>query len=362
MLIEVRTSPSSPFNVYFYARRNPPHITELINVNPRPAPQYRFPLRLSSPPHRSQRPRFHSPNRLWRSDPHRHPLLPPLGIALRSTASLPPYLVIELLPPLSWPCIKSRPLRVSLHPLLLPRFYFPTPLTRSCYLQLCHPTLRSIQRELPVPQVGIWKDDREPTLPRWVPMYPLTQPPSFRQTTVKWASLPIRMIAAMNLQRALSSSEMTKFAPSRLIEVTHRTAIKVSLSVHMAMLFLANHSQPSLDRQSNCTSFDGLDSVQSPDHVAHCYTNTYMDHSAQVFNGDVARAYDPSSTREHHLHGGSIKNQSKLVNGDLDRDTFLAIFCNSNDGTRQEGGRREGTRHRRRGPRAEGRAGPQPRV
>ena len=219
-----------------------------------------------------------------------------------------------------------------------------------------------MQLDLLVPQVEIWKDDREPTLPRWVPKLRLTQPPGFRQTTVKWASPPILTIAATNLQRALSSSETTKFAPSRLTEVTHRTAIKVSLSVHLTRLPLANHLQPSLDRQSNCTSFDGLNSVQSPDHIAHCYTNTYMDHSAQVFNGDVARAYDPSSTREHHLHGGSVKNKSKLVNGDLDRDTFLAIFCNSDDGARQDGGRREGTRHRRRGPRAEGRAGPQPRV
>ncbi|KAJ6136981.1 hypothetical protein N7497_012233 [Penicillium chrysogenum] len=57
------------------------------------------------------------------------------------------------------------------------------------------------------------------------------------------------------------------------------------------------------DRLSNCTSFD-LDNVQSPDHIKHCYTNTNMDRSARVYNGDVARAYDSSSTREHHLHGG----------------------------------------------------------
>ncbi|KAJ5588618.1 hypothetical protein N7537_011296 [Penicillium hordei] len=123
------------------------------------------------------------------------------------------------------------------------------------------------------------------------------------------------------------------------------------------------------DRQSNCTSFDGCDNIQSPDHVRHCYTNTSMDNSAQVFNGDIARAYDASSTREHHLHGGSVKNKSRLVNGDLDRDTFLAIFCNPNDearleggrrgggrreGGRREGGRREEARPRRRGSRMEG--------
>ncbi|KAJ5181969.1 hypothetical protein N7449_012116 [Penicillium cf. viridicatum] len=105
-----------------------------------------------------------------------------------------------------------------------------------------------------------------------------------------------------------------------------------------------NHDQ---DRQSNCTSFDGCDNIQSPDHIRHCYTNTSIDNS-QVFNGDIARAYDASSAREHHLHGGSVKNKSRLVNGDLDRDTFLAIFCNSNDEARL------GARPRRRGPRMEG--------
>lgn len=87
-----------------------------------------------------------------------------------------------------------------------------------------------------------------------------------------------------------------------------------------------------------------------------------MDRSARVYNGDVARAYDSSSTREHHLHGGSVKNQSRLVNGDLGRDTFLAFFCNSDNESRQEGGRREESRHRRRRPRAEGRPLPQHRV
>ncbi|KAJ5978640.1 hypothetical protein N7501_001982 [Penicillium viridicatum] len=108
------------------------------------------------------------------------------------------------------------------------------------------------------------------------------------------------------------------------------------------------------DRQSNCTSFEGRDNVQSPGHIRHCYTNTNLDHSAQVFNGDVARAYDSSSTREHHLHGGSVKNKSRLVNGDLDRDTFLAIFCNSNDEARPEAGQREDAHPRRREPRTEG--------
>ncbi|KAJ5512215.1 hypothetical protein N7463_001767 [Penicillium fimorum] len=129
-----------------------------------------------------------------------------------------------------------------------------------------------------------------------------------------------------------------------------------------------NPSDHDQDRQSNCTSFDGCNNIQSPDHVRHCYTNTNTDHSARVFNGDVARAYDASCIREHHLHGGSVKNKSMLVNGDLDRDTFLAMFCNSNNEARLGGGQREGGRReegqqeearpRGRGPRMEGQALP----
>ena len=55
-------------------------------------------------------------------------------------------------------------------------------------------------------------------------------------------------------------------------------------------------------------------------------------------------------------NGGSVKNKSKLVSGDLDRDTFLAFFCNSEEETRGAAARR------RRGPRAEGRPSPQSRV
>lgn len=146
---------------------------------------------------------------------------------------------------------------------------------------------------------------------------------------------------------------MNKFAPWLSIQATPRATVKVCFSIlqpwgHFPLI---GNYLPFLDQQSNCTSFDGLDSVQSPGHVAHCYTNTDIDRSAQVFNGDVARAYDSSSTREHHLHGGSVKNKSRLVNGDLDRDTFLALFCGAEVVTRQERSRPEDTRHRRHGPR-----------
>lgn len=133
----------------------------------------------------------------------------------------------------------------------------------------------------------------------------------------------------------------------------------IVLLLSPATVLSANHPQPPLDLESNCTSFNGLDSVQSPSHIMHCYRDTNIDRSAQVFNGDIARAYDSSSSREHHLHGGSVRNNSRLVNGDLDRDTFLAFFCNSDDGTRQGAQHQERARHRRRGPRAEGRTGPQ---
>lgn len=151
---------------------------------------------------------------------------------------------------------------------------------------------------------------------------------------------------------------MSKFAPWLSIQATPWVAIKVCLTVLSVLQAcgrghspLTRNHRPSIDRQSNCTSFDGLDCVQSPDHVAHCYTNTSMDRSSKVFNGDIARAYDSSSKREHHLHGGSVKNKSTLVNGDLDRDTFLAVFCGAEPETRQGRSRPEDPRHRRQGPR-----------
>lgn len=38
---------------------------------------------------------------------------------------------------------------------------------------------------------------------------------------------------------------------------------------------------------------------------------------------------EASLVRKHHLQGGSVKNHSKFVNGDLDRGTFLAFFLPS---------------------------------
>ena len=98
-------------------------------------------------------------------------------------------------------------------------------------------------------------------------------------------------------------SEMSTLGPSSLAEVIQQERNQGCYypahlaDSHSPLMF---HYQP-LDCQSNCTSFDDLGNVQSPDHIAHCYTNTNIDDSARVFNGDVARAYDSSSTREHHL-------------------------------------------------------------
>lgn len=169
------------------------------------------------------------------------------------------------------------------------------------------------------------------------------------------ASPPTLTIVTMTLRLAHFPSGMIKSAISGSIEVIRRVMIKVSLSTHLIISSLTNYISLSLDCRSNCTSFDGQDNIQSPSNIKHCYTNTDVDHSSHVFNGDIARAYDSSSTREHHLHGGSVKNQSRLVNGDLDRDTFLAIFCNSNNEARPERGQRGDTHPRRRGQREEAR-------
>ncbi|KAJ5117917.1 hypothetical protein N7448_004431 [Penicillium atrosanguineum] len=103
------------------------------------------------------------------------------------------------------------------------------------------------------------------------------------------------------------------------------------------------------DRQSECTSFEGFDNQQTPGHAAHCFRATKVDRTSDVFNGDASRSQDPSTTREHHLHGGSVTNQSRMVNGDLDVEAFLAYFCAPRD---------EPPVGRRAGPRAAPRTGP----
>ncbi|OJJ42629.1 hypothetical protein ASPZODRAFT_137234 [Penicilliopsis zonata CBS 506.65] len=75
--------------------------------------------------------------------------------------------------------------------------------------------------------------------------------------------------------------------------------------------------------QSNCTLFE----EEEQQSACFCFRDTEIDNSSSVFNGSIAPVEEVAIVRKHHLHGGQIKNKSKFVNGDLDRDTFLAFFC-----------------------------------
>jgi hypothetical protein len=49
---------------------------------------------------------------------------------------------------------------------------------------------------------------------------------------------------------------------------------------------------------------------------------------SQVLNGDVVKTKQSQSSSCHKIVGGSVRKESKFVNGDLDREIFLAFFCN----------------------------------
>lgn len=67
--------------------------------------------------------------------------------------------------------------------------------------------------------------------------------------------------------------------------------------------------------------------LEKDDNASHGSSYTHVDESSMVINGNLADGQGPGSFRTHAVHGGSVRNGSKLVNGDMDRETFLSIFC-----------------------------------
>ena len=45
-----------------------------------------------------------------------------------------------------------------------------------------------------------------------------------------------------------------------------------------------------------------------------------------MLNGNVTKGNEPQLSTQHDLKGGSVKNKSKFANGDMDRESFLALF------------------------------------
>ncbi|KAE8365069.1 hypothetical protein BDV27DRAFT_171883 [Aspergillus caelatus] len=85
--------------------------------------------------------------------------------------------------------------------------------------------------------------------------------------------------------------------------------------------------QELVDISSECSESDDGEPQEQPQEACHCYQDTEIDESSHVFNGDMVDGMKPSIVRKHHMRGGSVKGKSKLVNGDLDRHSFLAFFC-----------------------------------
>lgn len=81
------------------------------------------------------------------------------------------------------------------------------------------------------------------------------------------------------------------------------------------------------DAESNCTSFEDYKHDEKAEKICFGLKDTEIDNSSKVFNGATKDNFEHSKTRKHHLDGGSIKNNSKFVNGDLDRESFIAFFC-----------------------------------
>jgi hypothetical protein len=52
-----------------------------------------------------------------------------------------------------------------------------------------------------------------------------------------------------------------------------------------------------------------------------------IDQSSIVMNGNVPGGKAQAGSRIHVAHGGSVTNNSMLLNGDMDRETFLGLMC-----------------------------------
>lgn len=52
-----------------------------------------------------------------------------------------------------------------------------------------------------------------------------------------------------------------------------------------------------------------------------------VDDGSVIVNGDVTGSKGNSRTRVHMIDGGSVRNNSVVCNGDMNRANFLELFC-----------------------------------
>jgi hypothetical protein len=153
----------------------------------------------------------------------------------------------------------------------------------------------------------------------------------------------------VDLPRVLFSSRMKAFARLLSTPRIHRTATKVS-PLHFIYPYVSRLMKfPQIDQQSSYTSFEGVNNPPASGHIVHSVKGTQIDQS-EVYNGDVSSTQDLRVRREHTLEGGSIKNRSKVANGDLNIDAFVAFYCRQPEPTTEyraepQSAHRAGPRH-----------------
>lgn len=85
---------------------------------------------------------------------------------------------------------------------------------------------------------------------------------------------------------------------------------------------------PTNSRQRNVAP--STDAIVNSTHPNRAPAHTRIDGGSQVLNGNVTKEGESQSSRRHILAGGSIRDGSKFVNGDMSPESFLAFFCKDN--------------------------------
>jgi hypothetical protein len=67
----------------------------------------------------------------------------------------------------------------------------------------------------------------------------------------------------------------------------------------------------------------------------HCHLckNFVVSEQARILNGDAGYQGIPP-TGMHHLEGGGARHDSRLVNGNMDMDSFIRVFCSPRESSR----------------------------
>lgn len=91
---------------------------------------------------------------------------------------------------------------------------------------------------------------------------------------------------------------------------------------------------PFLDETSDFSLFTGSSKIvkitggtfEENNNAGHGSSYTHVDCSSLVINGDLMKGQGSGSLRAHNIQVGSVQNGSKLVNGDMDPESFLLVF------------------------------------